>query len=58
MLVQKFRFVFARVILSMMSVATVEVEGDIPFQTLVSKYKTSAISTENLMCRLQKQLLA
>ena len=58
MLVQKFRFVFARVILSMMSVATVEVEGDIPLQTLVSKFKTWVISTKNLMFHLQETFVS
>lgn len=58
MLVQKFRSVFPRVSTSMMSLATVEVEGDIPLQTLVSKFKTWAISTENLMCHLQETFVS
>ena len=42
----------------MMSVATMKVEGDIPLQTLVSKFKTWAISTKNLMFHLQETFVS
>ena len=40
----------------MMSVATVGVEGDITLQTLVSKFKTWAISTEHLIVSFTRNI--